>query len=213
MGRRPRSRVRAQPPCRTAGAGGLSTEATVSRARTPVVVGVSGGVGTTTVATALNGRDRGKFTGRPIDVLVCRSTSQSLLLAGNAAQCLSYSPELRPVLAVTADGPCAPTKAINARLRMVEPHTAAVVVLPYVRRWRESARPLSDLLALLELPASQLDRQLRDYAAAVQALVAAVSDMQCLKPPGPRQQRDRAAVAPISVRDLHTYRLLRGATS
>lgn len=183
----------------------------MSAARSPVVVGVSGGVGTTTVANALQGRDRGRFTGRPVDVLVCRSTSQSLLLAANAAQCLSYSPELRPVLAVTADGPYAPTKAINARLRMVEPHTSAVVVLPYVRRWRESARPLSDLLVLLELPASQLDRQLREYAVAVRALAAAVSQMRHMTPPGPAQRRP--AVTPSSVRDLGTYRLLRGAHS
>jgi len=179
----------------------------------PVVAGVAGGVSTSTVAAALNGQDRGKFNGRPVDVLVCRSTSQSLLLAANAAQCLSYSPELRPVLAVTADGPCAPTKAINARLRMVEPHTAAVVALPYVRRWRESARPLSDLLVLEELPPSLIDRQLRDYAAAVKALVAAVSDMRWLRPPAPTRQPAPAVSAPASVRDLQKYRQLRGATS
>ena len=47
--------------------------------------GVAGGVGTTTIARALAGVDRGVFTGRPVDVVVCRATAESLVRAGRAA--------------------------------------------------------------------------------------------------------------------------------
>ncbi len=57
--------------------------------RAPTVAGVAGGVGTTTIARALAGSDRGVFTGRPVDVLVCRATADSLVRAARAAY-LSY---------------------------------------------------------------------------------------------------------------------------
>jgi hypothetical protein len=57
--------------------------------RAPWVAGVGGGVGTSTVAAAVGGRDRGVFTGRGVDVLVCRSTGESLIRATRAAPCVA----------------------------------------------------------------------------------------------------------------------------
>ena len=54
----------------------------------PAVAGVAGGVGTSTVAAALGGRDLGVFTGRPADVVVCRATVASVLLAGRVTALL-----------------------------------------------------------------------------------------------------------------------------
>ena len=68
--------------------------------RAPSVAGVAGGVGTTTIARALAGVDRGVFTGRPVDVLVCRATADSLLRAARAAYLISTQQHHRPVLAV-----------------------------------------------------------------------------------------------------------------
>ena len=87
-------------------------EAATRRAVT--VAGVAGGVGTTTIARALAGVDRGVFTGRPVDVLVCRATADSLLRAARAAYLISTQQHRRPVLAVnTADaaGPSRPSTA------------------------------------------------------------------------------------------------------
>ena len=51
----------------------------------PRIAGVAGGVGATVLARALDGLDRGVFTGRPVDVLVCRATGDSLRRAARAA--------------------------------------------------------------------------------------------------------------------------------
>jgi hypothetical protein len=55
-------------------------------------------------------------------------------------------------------------------MRLLEPHTAGVVVLPYVRRWRDLATPLQDVTGLLEHPVTELPRPLRRFATAVHAL-------------------------------------------
>ena len=70
--------------------------------RAPVVAGVGGGVGTTTVAAALRAHDAGRVTagGWP-DILVCRGTLDSLRRA--AAVLETADPEAFPVLAVTLD--------------------------------------------------------------------------------------------------------------
>ena len=103
--------------------------------RAPTVAGVAGGVGTTTIARALAGSDRGVFTGRPVDVLVCRATADSLVRAARAAYLISTQQQRRPVLAVNSGDVTGPSRPSAARMRLLEPHTAGVVVLPYVRRW------------------------------------------------------------------------------
>ena len=138
--------------------------------RGPTVAGVAGGVGTTTIARALAGSDRGVFTGRPVDVLVCRPTADSLVRAARAAYLISTQQHRRPVLAVNTADPAGPSRPSVARMRLLEPHTAGVVVLPYVRRWRDLATPLQDVTGLLTLPLTELPRPLRRFATAVHLL-------------------------------------------
>ncbi|MHA6622922.1 hypothetical protein [Pseudonocardia sp. DLS-67] len=142
-------------------------------ARRARVAGVAGGVGATTVARAIAGVDRGVFTGKPVDVLVCRATGDSILRASRAIQVLAAS-ELRPVVAVTGADVSGRSRPVAARLRLLEPHAAAVVVLPFVRRWRELAVPLDDVRDLLTRPLTELPRPLRRYAIAARELRAAL---------------------------------------
>ena len=103
--------------------------------RAPVVAGVGGGVGTTTVAVGLRGHDSGRVTGhRPDgspDILVCRGTLDSVR---RAAAVLDEAGPEPPVLAVTLAGRV-PRGPLRARLELLEPDAAALVLLPHVRRW------------------------------------------------------------------------------
>lgn len=140
----------------------------------PTVAGVGGGVGTTTVAVAIGGTDRGVFTGRPVDVLVCRSTADSVIRAGRAAQLIgTVGP--RPVLAVTAVDGARPARALIARLRLLEPHAAAVVLLPHVGLWRAYASPLVTVRQILERPMAEMPRAARGYAQAIGELTGALA--------------------------------------
>ena len=116
------------------------------------------------------GPDRGVFTGRPVDVLVCRATADSLVRAARAAYLISTQQHHRPVLAVNTADPAGPSRPSVARMPALEPHTAGVVVLPYVRRWRDLATPLQDVTGLLTRPVTELPRPLRRFASAVNAL-------------------------------------------
>lgn len=140
----------------------------------PTVAGVAGGVGTTTVAAALGGSDRGVFVGRAVDVLVCRATGDSLVRAGHAARLVREVAGRLPVLVVTAADATGPSRPVTARLRLLEPNAAAVVVLPFVRRWRELPTPLDEARVLRTVPRTDLPRALRRYAAAVDQVVTAI---------------------------------------
>jgi hypothetical protein len=140
-----------------------------------LVAGVGGGVGTTTLATALSGVDRGVFTGRAVDVVVCRSTAESVTRAARAAQLVRIGSAAPPVLAVTAAGPARPDRALLARLRLLEPHAAAIVLLPYVSQWSSAAAPLDSLHAALRRAPEELPRALRGYLRAVAALSDALT--------------------------------------
>src|SRR3954468_21866724 len=109
------------------------------------VAGVAGGVGATTVAIGIGAADRGVFTGRAVDVLVCRATGDSLLRAARAAQLVVADQAPQPVLAITAADASGPTRPVTARIRLVEPHAATVVVLPFVRRWQDLSVPLDEV--------------------------------------------------------------------
>ena len=135
------------------------------------VAGVAGGVGTSTLAAAMGARDRGVFVGRPVDVLVCRATGDSLVRAGHAARLITQSTGRKPVVAVTSTDASGPSRPVTARLRLLEPHTSAVVVLPFIRRWRDVTAPLDEARALLKVPRTDLPRPLRRYAIAAQSLV------------------------------------------
>lgn len=130
------------------------------------VAGVSGGVGTTTLASAIDGIDRGVFVGRPVDVLVCRGTAESLQRAGQAAQLQAESGGRRPVLAVTTTEPGGLSRAVTARLRLTSAYVERVVTVPRVREWRDSTTYLRDARSVLVTSRSELPRALRGYARA-----------------------------------------------
>lgn len=177
------------------GGGSLAGPGT-SRMWRPSVAGVAGGVGATTVATAIGAIDCGVFTGRPVDVLVCRATGDSLIRGARAAQLVVADGRLRPVLAVTAADGSGPGRPVTARLRLLEPH-AAVVVLPHVRRWRELSVPLDEVRGLLTRPLTELPRPLRRYAAAIRDVRDAVTRpapppaRPQVRPPAPAPTRGR----------------------
>jgi hypothetical protein len=154
----------------------------------PAVAGVAGGVGTTTVARVLDALDRGVFTGRPAEVLVCRATGESLIRAARAAQLIVSQGGPRPVVAVSATSPAGPSRPTSARIRLLEPHTAGVVVLPHVRRWRDLAVPLDEVTGLLSRPLSEVPRVLRRYAVAAELVRARVEGSRGV-PRGPSRHR------------------------
>lgn len=165
---------------------------TTSGRSAPAVAGVAGGVGTTTIAAAIGGIDRGLFIGRAIDLLVCRATGDSLIRAGHAAALVGQLTGRRPVVAVTAADGAGPSRPVTARLRLLAPNAAAVVVLPYVRRWRELAAPLDEARVLLTVPSTDLPRALRRYAGAAQDLLTSLSGL----PAPARPLTNRVAARP-----------------
>jgi hypothetical protein len=165
--------------------------------RPPVVAGVGGGVGTTTLALALRGHDAGTAVesaagGATPDILACRGTVHSLCRAATALEHVGPGP--RPVVAVTLDG-SRPRGPLHARLQTLEQAASAVVLLPQVRRWRTVADPLPEAAALLVEP-HPVPRPLRAYAAAVRELARAVAASGRLHVPAAASPGDGAAGRP-----------------
>ncbi len=106
----------------------------------PRVAGVTGGVGTTTVAAAMGGRDMGIYRrGDPVDVIVARPTMWSL---GCAQRALATAPGPAPLLAVVADqARVGLPRTAQHRLRMTEGLVSGVVLLPFVEMWRGDDHP------------------------------------------------------------------------
>ena len=138
--------------------------------RVPVVAGVGGGVGTTTVAVGLRGHDGGRTAGRRPDILVCCDTLDSMQRAAEVLD--AAGPEPPPVLAVTLAGRTL-RGALRQRLELLEPDAAGLVLLPHVRRWSTLPDPLAEVARLLVDPADRLPRPVRAYAAALRAQAAA----------------------------------------
>jgi hypothetical protein len=154
----------------------------VSGLRAPVVAGVGGGVGTTTLAVGLRGHDGARERVDTADILACRGTLDSL---ARAAEALDHAgPGPRPVLAVTLDGARA-RGALRARLELLGAGSDAVVLLPHVRRWRTLADPVAEVASLLREPIDRLPRPLRAYAAALRELAGAVATSGRLHAPPP----------------------------
>lgn len=156
------------------------------------VAGVSGGVGVTTVAAAIGASDRGVFISRRVDVLVCRGSGDSLVRAGQAAQVVAASAGWKPVLAVNAADASAPNRSVTSRLRLLEPHTSSVVLLPFVRRWEETPAPVEEIRGLLAARRSDLPRGLRSFARAALDLRSAVER----RSPASSRRMPARAVAP-----------------
>lgn len=142
----------------------------MSRMRVPVVAGAAGGVGTTTLATALHAYDAGRSVGPHVDVLVCRGTEESLRRAEHLLRALDGP---RPVLAVTADVPG--VRRLPSRLRTVRRLASGVVVLPGVPRWRTLADPIAEAATLLAQSPESLPRALRSYAEALRTVAATLT--------------------------------------
>ncbi|MBW0113832.1 hypothetical protein [Pseudonocardia abyssalis] len=141
------------------------------------------------------------FVGRPVDVLVCRATGDSLVRAGRAAQLIISTSGIRPVLAVTSADTSGPSRPVSARLRLLEPHTAAIVVLPYVRRWRDLTSPLDEVRGLLAVPRGEVPRALRRYADVARDVCAVLGLSPDVQPLAPHRAASiRSGLVPIPTR-------------
>lgn len=138
------------------------------------VAGVSAGVGATTVAAAIGAMDRGVSVNQRVDVLVCRASRDSLVQAAQAAQVVVASAGRKPVLAVNAANASAPSRSMTARLRLIEPHTSSVVLMPFVRHWSETSVSIEEIRGLLSARRGELPRRLRSFADAVLELRSAI---------------------------------------
>ncbi|MCW0213051.1 MAG: hypothetical protein OJJ54_06815 [Pseudonocardia sp.] len=163
--------------------------------RIPVVAGVSGGVGTTTVALALHGRDGGTEVGAA-DVVVCRCTAESLSRAGRLSATLGGGPP--PVLAVTG-GPARRGRVADL-LGDALPGWSAVIELPTVTRCFALDDPYAEVRGLLGTQRETLPRPVRAYAAALGRLARAVAESGRLAGPAPR----RPASGPLPVRQARS---------
>jgi hypothetical protein len=193
----------------------------VSQLRAPRLAGVAGGVGTTTLATAVRGYDRGRAVDRGVEILVCRSTGASLHAAATVLARLASAGHPRPVLAVVADQPTPVRAPLRARLRMIEPQASGLVRVPYVTHWRDLTDPLPEAARLSEWPADQLPRALRGYGEALARLAEAVlrsglltsghpdAPRSVLAGAGPHQAVDRSSLNRV-VPGTRLYRAVPG---
>lgn len=145
--------------------------------RPPIVAGVSGGVGTTTLALALHGRDAGTDTAEA-DVLVCRSSVESLDRATRIADLAR--PGRYPVLLVTLDGT---ERRPPARLARLSDRWTTVVPVPHVAPWRELVDPYREAAGLLGASRAGLPRSVRSLLDAIARAAQATADSGRLSGP------------------------------
>ncbi|WP_224392532.1 hypothetical protein [Pseudonocardia sp. ICBG1293] len=136
--------------------------------RRPVVGGLAGGVGTTTVARALHGRDLGRVCGPDLlpDVVVTRDTTAGLAAAAHVAPAPGTAAPVLVLHPGTADPDGIDADAVGTGW-------AAVVALPAVPGWARSADPWSDAAGVLGRPGSST--AIRRYADAIGRVVAALT--------------------------------------
>lgn len=134
----------------------------MSGVRAPRFAGVTGGVGTSTLAAALHGVDTGRYAGGPVDVLVCGvdSLSTAARLGG-------------PVLAVVADRP--------PRLDRLTAGFGAVVTVPEIGAWRELDAP--EVAGLLAVAPQRRPARMRPYIEALLEITAALLRCGVLEQP------------------------------
>ncbi len=180
----------------------------VTGVRPPVVAGIAGGVGTTTLAVALRAHDAGRAGGAGVpaaDILACRATFDSLRRAGAVLERAALAPGPGPVLAVALGAARVPRGPLRARLELLEDATSGVVLLPHVDRWATVADPLAEVAELLVDPAPP-PRALRAYVDALRELAAAVTASGRLSAPPPdptgrdRHPGDPRGRAPVAGR-------------
>lgn len=177
--------------------------------RPPIVAGVSGGVGTTTLALALHGTDAGTTTA-DADILVCRSTAESIDRATRIADLAE--PGRYPVLVVTLAGA---ERRPPPRVAELEEVWAAVVAAPHVGRWSGIVDPYREAAGLLGNPREQLPRPVRRYLDAVARAARVVAESGRLNAPAPRTEVPRAnpVLPPVVPLDLPAPRGWSGRTA
>ncbi len=152
--------------------------------RTPVVLGLHPGAGTSTIAAALHA-DEADGAEEAADIVCVGEHALS-----HALSLLTPSVGPRPVLAIAAGPPVrtppstshpGSTGGVRA-LGGCEPATPlpllrsrfAVVVVPHLRRSQGVPAPSEEIARLLALPADHLPRPLQAYAAALRDIAAAL---------------------------------------
>ncbi|WP_281690282.1 hypothetical protein [Pseudonocardia thermophila] len=141
--------------------------------RAPLVAGVAGGVGASTIAVALFLRpeDGTRYIpGQPVDVLVARATVYSLGLVQQALDTLPGP----AVLALVGEQPGEPSRQVQTRLGMTDrTNLAAVVHVPYVPGWANIVDPHAAARALVTTE-SKLRGAERAFVTAIATLTDAV---------------------------------------
>lgn len=162
-----------------------------------MVAGVAGGVGASTVAVALRATDCGLYrAGHPVDVVVARDTVVSLGAAHRVVNAVGN----RPLLVVVASTSSSAPKASVARVEMVRPYVAGVIIVPYVARWREVTNPWQEAAEALAYPEdAQLPKWLRGFASAMRQLRSALVERLRATPAPP------PSGGPAPVRPPQTY--------
>ncbi|MCF7547233.1 hypothetical protein [Pseudonocardia sp. WMMC193] len=151
----------------------------------PRIAGAAGGVGTTTIASALHGEDSRIYRGgAPVEILVCRSTMHSIGNAQRALAAVSHD-QPPPVLAVVEDIPGSLSSHVKTRLRMTEGVVTAIVTVPFVADWRSLDDPLTVATELLR-PGTDIPRSWRGFVGAMRHLVDEVAPLlSAMRPPAP----------------------------
>ena len=143
----------------------------MSTVRRPVIVGLAAGDGTTTLAASLHAHDGGRLEARAArgaDIVVCRQAS---LRQAATLVCAPARP--RPLLAVILDPGDEPEPAGGFHPALHQ-RFEAVVALPHVVQWHHLTKTHHDAAVVLAQPPEQLTSPLREHAAALRALVAAL---------------------------------------
>ncbi|WP_433291907.1 hypothetical protein ACQPZQ_03330 [Pseudonocardia sp. CA-142604] len=172
----------------------------MSTVRKPVIVGLAAGDGATTLAAALHAHDGGRLEARAArgaDIVVCRRAS---LRQAATLVCAPARP--RPILAVTL-GPGDEPEPADGLHHPLHQRFETVVALPHVAEWHHLTKTHYDAAAVLAQPPEQLTSPLREHAAALRALVAALVGSGLLARPVPpllaRPSTDLPRAIPVPV--------------
>jgi hypothetical protein len=151
----------------------------VSPVRRPVIVGLSRGIGTSTLAAALHATDGALLrpgTAGEADVLLCPADAVSLRNAA-ALACAPSGPRPVLVIAGTPGPPAAPPRAVHG--------FTAGLALPHLARWAGRADARGAAGAVLAFPPEALPGDVASYAAALRDLVEALTASGVLRRTAP----------------------------
>lgn len=150
------------------------------RVRQPVVGGIAGGVGTTTIADLIEAIDDGiVIDAGQVDILVARSTASSVKAAIEAAAAMTVAPVL--VVVAHSHDRCPPPA--EQRLKMAEPNLAGLVRLDWISYLAGCDDPWSQLTTAMfaDIP----PKWVRQASRAREQLLASVTDLVRVPAPAP----------------------------